>query len=91
MTKPTDSQLQQQQHFVPLLLPLVVPYISLLVWLPCPVTTGKGLGLGVLISNLGGSRPSTRFAAFPAERSAEMSLNLPNFSPTLTTSPIFLP
>jgi len=39
------------------------------------------------ISNLGGGSPLTIVAAFQAEPSAEMSLILPNVSPTLSAKP----
>ncbi len=54
---------------------LLSPHI--LHWLPCPVTTGKGLGLGVVIGNLGGGSPTTIIAAALAGPTAEMSPNLP--------------
>jgi len=50
-----------------------------------------GLGLGVVISNLGGSSPTTPFAAALAEPSAKMSQKLPNVAPTSPTVPTFPP
>jgi len=50
-----------------------------------------GLGLGVLISNLGGGSPPMTFAANPAEPSTEMALKLPNVATTVTTLTTFPP
>ncbi len=48
-------------------------FIGMIVLLPCPVTMGKGLGLGVLNGNLGGGSPLAKIAATSAEQSAEIA------------------
>ncbi len=39
-------------------------YIEWLVFLPCPITMGKGLGLGVYLAKMAAAVPFTVFAKF---------------------------